>query len=69
MDPAITTEFSLMLDVVTANSSRGYAECFKDISRFMKNKSSVVISHVKAKHSADGYTVSVFLLRDVKEQQ
>jgi hypothetical protein len=67
--PTITTEFSVMLQVITANSSLGYGECFKDISRYMKKRTPMVISHIKAKHSADGYAISVFLLRDVKDQQ
>jgi hypothetical protein len=67
--PTITTEFSITLQVITANSSIGYGECFKDISRYMKKRSPMVISHIKAKHSADGYTISVFLLCDVKESQ
>ena len=62
-------KFSVMLDVVQAHSLEGYAECFKRIGTLLEKERAVVISHVTAKQSAEGYAVSVFLLCDVKESQ
>ena len=63
----ISNKLVLKTEVVEAHSYSGYADCFEQLAKYAAKDKDMLISHIKANHSAEGWYVKLFLILDVIE--